>query len=95
MQPVLARIKETDEVVSRRTSDGKRHHRPLSLSSQSADDESGGVDQIRRTEEELIEMGTEEYALLHIISRETLLGTSGPLTRDKTGSTTMTILFFT
>jgi hypothetical protein len=42
-------------------------------------------------------MGTEEYALLqdHIIPRETLLGTSGPLTRDKTGSTTTTILFFT
>lgn len=90
-------MKEGYKFVSRHTSYGKRHHRPLSISSQAGDDETGGVDQIRRTEEELMEMGTREYALLQdhiIISIEIPAGTSARLARDGTGSTTTTILFF-
>jgi|LNFM01.2.fsa_nt_gb hypothetical protein len=53
-------------------------------------------DQIRRTEEELMERGTMVYALLQdqSISRDTPAETSIGLTKDRTGSTTTTMLFF-
>ncbi len=54
------------------------------------------LNQIRRTEEELMEIGTMEYTLLqdHSISRETPAETSIGLTQDRTGSPSTTILFF-
>lgn len=54
------------------------------------------LDQIRRTEEELMEIGTMEYALLqdHSISLETPEETSIGQTKDRTGSTTTTMLLF-